>query len=108
MADNDKTPQGPIDAELLEAEQLIWALLDDLIEEEDLKRLEAMIAEDEQIRNHYIACVQLHSDLQEALGNRADHLPTDPPSSPVLGSLGESPDTIPGDFRSNASSRDSI
>ena len=77
--------------ELLDqAEALIWALLDDQIEPSDLKRLESLMREHQQVRERYINCVQMHVDLQQHF-DTADMPPkTDKFSgSPVLGSLGE-------------------
>ena len=57
----------PSSAELLldEAESLIWALLDDRIEDADLARLTKMLEEHAEVRARYVGCVQLHVDLHE-------------------------------------------
>jgi len=70
---------------------MIWALLDDQIETADIKRLEGLLQENEQVRERYISCVQMHTELHEhfdksKLPQVADKLP----ESPVLGSLGGS------------------
>ena len=48
---------------LVEAEKLIWAFLDEQIEEEDAVLLEGMIKENEEVRSRYVACAQIHADL---------------------------------------------
>ena len=48
---------------LAEAQELIWSLLDDQIEDADFQRLETMLCEDEAIRELYVQCVQIHVDL---------------------------------------------
>jgi hypothetical protein len=64
-----------------DAEKLIWALLDDQIEADDAKRLEALIRGNEQVRLRYMQCAEIHADLYS-------HFQTGPVKpSPVLGSL---------------------
>lgn len=67
-----------------EAEKLIWAYLDEMIEENDAKRLEKLLQENEDVRKRYLNCAQIHADLYEHLrvGKEAEV------QSPVLGSLG--------------------
>jgi len=72
------------DSLLDEAEALIWALLDDSIEPANLKRLESLLQENEQVRQRYISCVQMHADLNQHFAELPNM-----PSSPVLGSLGD-------------------
>ncbi|NOZ39912.1 MAG: hypothetical protein GXP24_06775 [Planctomycetes bacterium] len=72
------------DSLLDEAEALIWALLDDSIESANLKRLESLLQENEQVRQRYISCVQMHADLNQHFAELPNM-----PSSPVLGSLGD-------------------
>ena len=48
---------------LEEAERLIWALLDEQINESDIKHLESLIQENQAVRNRYLQCVQIHADL---------------------------------------------
>ena len=85
------------DSILEEAEQLIWGLLDDKLEEADIKRLEDLLRTDERVRKHYIECVRLNADLSEFFNSSDDKsLPPDKLKSPVLGSLGElRPDSDP-------------
>jgi hypothetical protein len=54
-----------------EAESLIWALLDDRIEDADMARLTDMLKEHAAVRSRYIDCVQLHVDLHEHFGQPA-------------------------------------
>ncbi len=75
---------------LAEAEALIWALLDDEIKPTDMKRLEGLIQENEQVRQRYISCVQMHTDLHQHFEEIPQPPTTDSlPPSPVLGSLGD-------------------
>jgi hypothetical protein len=69
MESNDQNPT-PSAAELMldEAESLIWALLDDRIEDADMARLTKLLEEDAAVRSRYVECVQLHVDLQEHFG----------------------------------------
>jgi anti-sigma factor RsiW len=48
-----------------EAENLIWALLDDQLNEADSARLAKLLEEHDAVRQRYIDCVQLHVDLQD-------------------------------------------
>jgi hypothetical protein len=71
-----------------DAQDLIWALLDEQIPESDFARLEAMIRTDEEIRRLYVQCVQMHVDLQQLFSDdnasksgRANGIPLDMPNS---------------------------
>jgi hypothetical protein len=71
-----------------EAEALIWGLLDENIDALDSQRLEALMA-NEEVRQRYMQCVELHSDLQTLLGDDKKTKPqSDKTRTPVLGSLG--------------------
>jgi len=91
------TNQGPLESAadnlLNDAEQLIWALLDEQISAADLKRLESLISDDDEVRNRYLECVKLHTDLAEHLGGATaiERITeaTDVADSPVLRSLGD-------------------
>jgi hypothetical protein len=73
-----------------QAETRIWALLDDRIESADVKRLECLIREHEQVRQRYVSCVQMHTDLHGYFGEAKPPLAADElPQSPILGSLGD-------------------
>lgn len=84
---------------LEQAETLIWKLLDDDVQAADVKQLETMLREHEEVRARYIQCVQMHTDLHLHFGDVSETLPTDQlPKSPVLGSLGDlrpGTDTLP-------------
>jgi hypothetical protein len=57
------------DAPMSDAQELIWALLDDQISDPDFVRLEAMLASDEEVRRLYVQCTQIHVDLQQWFGS---------------------------------------
>lgn len=87
------------EALLEQAEALIWALLDDEIDSTKLKELESMLKDHDTVRERYIQCVQMHTELHQhfgegtPLGEQAQL-----PKSPVLGSLGDlrpGTDTLP-------------
>ena len=61
----------PSDATLEEAEALIWAMLDDHLDDASVERLSKMIEENPQVRSRYLDCVQLHVDLGEHFGRQA-------------------------------------
>jgi anti-sigma factor RsiW len=82
MNTNEKMLGKTSDRVLDEAEKLIWAYLDELIEDDDAKRLEKLLNDSDQIRERYLKCAQIHADLYEHLRSAA------PAESPVLGSLG--------------------
>jgi hypothetical protein len=94
-ADNrplDQTTQQLLD----EAEALIWGLLDENIDAADSQRLEKLMG-NEEVRNRYMQCVELHCDLQTLFNEKQDTPPkTTKPQSPVLGSLGNIFPGIPG------------
>jgi hypothetical protein len=84
-AKNPSRQDGPSSELLLdEAESLIWALLDDQIQDADLARLTKMLEERADVRARYIDCVQLHVDLREHFGRPADNSKQTPC---VLGNL---------------------
>jgi hypothetical protein len=71
-----------------DAQDLIWALLDEQILESDFARLEEMIRTDEEIRRLYVQCVQMHVDLQQwfskdktSKSGGANGIPLDVPNS---------------------------
>jgi len=92
--DKDHPAQDSCNQLLDEVEQLIWSLLDDRISDSDAERLEALIKSDQQVRQRYLECVQMHTDLFSQFGNVPAANPEEPtaaekPRSPVLGSLGD-------------------
>ena len=81
-------------AELLEkAEQLIWNLLDDRLPAEDVPQLQTMIKEHDHVRQLYLDCVQIHTELVGHFAKEPKLELPDLPSPPILGSLG---DSLPG------------
>jgi hypothetical protein len=90
MPADDRSIEQKTQQLLDEAEALIWGLIDENIDALDSQRLEALMA-NEEVRQRYMQCVELHSDLQTLLGddNKTKPQPQNP-QSPVLGSLGDS------------------
>lgn len=84
MSADDRSLERNTQQLLDEAEALIWGLLDENIDAADSQRLEKLMANAE-VRNRYLQCVELHSDLQNLFEEK---LPNTKPQSPVLGSLG--------------------
>jgi len=72
-----------------EAEALIWGLLDENIDAASTERLEKLLAHNE-VRQRYVQCVELHSDLQHLFNDKQEKQQETPPKSPVLGSLSDS------------------
>jgi hypothetical protein len=65
MNDRDLTPAESAVLVLDEAENLIWALLDDHLDDASSARLAKLLDQHESVRRRYLDCVQLHVDLQE-------------------------------------------
>lgn len=96
MTADNQGSHSPTDELLAQAEEMIWSLLDDNLPEADVPRLEEMIEKHESVRNLYLDCIQLHTDLTEHYAKVPKlNIPGLPGStnSPVLGSLG---DAVPG------------
>ncbi|MCG8449002.1 MAG: hypothetical protein MI725_05420 [Pirellulales bacterium] len=91
MHTNEGSLEQTNDQVLNEAEQLIWALLDDTIQESDARRLEELLQDNLQVRTRYLDCIQLHSNLVQHFAQHSDTGSGDTPQSPVLGSLGDIP-----------------
>lgn len=89
MSGHDEDNRRPAEAELRleEAETLIWALLDDQLDNAETGRLGRMIEVNAAVRSRYIECVQLHVDLREHFGRAAA---VNDPSPVVL------PNLLPG------------
>lgn len=60
---SDPQGQDSPDQRLAEAETMIWALLDDQLDEAEIAKLEQLLTTDEAIRRRYAECVHLHVDL---------------------------------------------
>jgi hypothetical protein len=71
MSLEKKPSHAEMDARLEEAETLIWALLDERLDDADMQRLTNMIEQEPAVRSRYIDCVQLHVDLREHFGGQA-------------------------------------
>lgn len=93
MPADDRSLEQKTQLLLDEAEALIWGLLDENIDAVDSQRLQELLENDE-VRQRYIQCVELHSDLTNLLGSETKD--GKKPQSPVLGSLGDIFPTIPG------------
>jgi hypothetical protein len=65
MTADDRTPGDGAEGILNEAERLIWAMLDEQVDEADTTKLSAMLEEHDEVRRRYLDCVQLHVDLQD-------------------------------------------
>jgi hypothetical protein len=75
MNDRELTPSESAVLVLEEAENLIWALLDDHLEAAETAKLAKLLQENEDVRRRYIECVQLHVDLHDhfaAAGAKSD------------------------------------
>lgn len=83
MSPDNPNPTEKSQQLLDEAEALIWGLLDENIDAASTQRLEKLLANSE-VRQRYVQCVELHSDLQELFNE-----PQQKPKSPVLGSLSD-------------------
>ena len=68
-ADGQPDNQPMTDALTEEVQNLTFALLDERIEGEQLKRLEELLTGDAQAREIYLTCVQMHVDLREILSS---------------------------------------
>ncbi len=89
----DKNSLGQEDDQLLdEAEKLIWALLDERLEDADTKRLEELLQENERVRSRYLQISQMHANLYEHYGQGTQSTE----KSPVLAFLGDF-STLPQD-----------
>jgi anti-sigma factor RsiW len=82
----DAAPLNPADQMLAEAERLIWALLDDSLDEAEATQLTALMEENAAVRARYVECVQLHVDLSSHFAPRAAG-PGPASGTPVLPNL---------------------
>jgi hypothetical protein len=82
MNDRDLTPAESAVLVLDEAENLIWALLDDQLDEASAARLAKLLEEHDSVRQRYIDCVQLHLDLQDHFAENSG-TPTDAKATAV-------------------------
>ncbi|RIK88331.1 MAG: hypothetical protein DCC67_00780 [Planctomycetota bacterium] len=68
----DSDPRVAAESLLDEAEMLIWALLDERLDDADAARLSTLIAQDAAVRTRYLQCIQLHVDLREYFARQVD------------------------------------
>ena len=54
-------------AEVMEVQELTWALLDQRGTPEQMRRLSALMLSDREARAIYLECVQLHAELEDTL-----------------------------------------
>ncbi|HMO64223.1 MAG TPA: hypothetical protein PKE47_03175 [Verrucomicrobiota bacterium] len=92
MDQNDLTPSESAVLVLEEAENLIWALLDEQLDAADATKLAGLLEQNDAVRRRYIECVQLHVDLQDHFA--AAQAAGSPPATPVLPNL--MPGALPG------------
>ena len=93
MSKHEQGQTGPTEELMGRAEQLIWSLLDENISQDDKSELETMLQDHEAVKELYLNCVQLHTELLEHYGSLPKAKLDNLPNSPVLGSLG---DAMPG------------
>ncbi len=67
-------------------QELTWAMVDDQIKADEIRLLENLLLSDDQARDTYVHCIQLHTDL---IGHFAKPVAGAASKSPVLGFLGE-------------------
>lgn len=89
MTTDESSAPKPDENLLDEADRLIWALLDDQLAAADTTRLETLLKKNEQVRQRYLECVQIHADLHHHFEGDQPIITPDQPKSPVLGSLGD-------------------
>jgi len=80
------------DGSLVErTQELTWALVDEQINDDEMRLLDSLLLSDDGARDTYIACMQLHSDLVHHHAEPAKANPTPTTGqSPVLGFLASS------------------
>jgi hypothetical protein len=69
-----------------EVQELTWAMLDDLITDRQFQRLEQLLSSDDEAREVYVECIQLHADLAQHFAG------TKPPGLPLQLHLPLTPD----------------
>jgi hypothetical protein len=87
MADELNAPSPRRDATVSErVQELTWALVENEIDEDELRLLDNLLLSDEAARDTYVDCVQLHTDLLVHF-SEAEKQPPVGGQSPVLGFL---------------------
>lgn len=70
-------------------QELTWALMDEQINDDEVRLLDNLLLSDDQARETYIGCVQLHADLAQHFRQPTGQTPTRTGKSLVLGFLNE-------------------
>jgi hypothetical protein len=91
--DHADRPLSPAEQLLDEAENLIWSLLDDHLDEAEAARLAELMESEPAVRARYVECVQLHVDLSLHYGKQAAEA-NPAPTTTVLTQL--FPEGLPG------------
>ena len=58
-----------------EVQGLVWALVDDQASDDQVRRLEELLLENQQARHIYVMCMQMHADLHYLLSGKQPRLP---------------------------------
>jgi len=53
-----------------EVQELAWALVDEYATDAQIRHLEELLLENEDARNVYVMCMQMHADLHYLLGDK--------------------------------------
>lgn len=65
----------------MEIQELVWALVDDQASSEQARRLEELLLEDDDARQIYTLCIQMHADLYFLLNGKKTPLPPAAPKT---------------------------
>jgi len=66
---------------MTEVQELTWAMIDEEATDGDVERLEKLLLDNDEARQVYVTCVQMHVDLQFLLGGKRVPLPKLPRKS---------------------------
>ncbi len=55
---------------LNEVQELTWAMIDDQASETEVSRLEDLLLENDEARQTYVLCMQMHADLHYMFGGK--------------------------------------
>jgi len=58
-----------------EVQELVWALVDEQVTEEQIRHLEELLLENAEARRIYVTCMQMHADLYYLLNDKRPGLP---------------------------------
>lgn len=84
---NDKQLTDKLDR----VDELVSLLLDDELEDQDVRELEGLLLESPQARTQYVGMIQLHTDLIEYYNPQS----LSATKSPILAHLGDGVDVVP-------------